>query len=75
MGISPSEVTFETVEPLQHRNISFDLGDQTIPPWFLHWPILLEFKKIHTKMLSCEQKKNQRPWLHFTPKCNLLKGH
>lgn len=80
--VSPSEVSYETVEPSQHCNIL-----TLIYIWmiklplhnFLHWPILLNFLEIcyGPLMLRCEhrrRKKNQRTWFHFTPKCNLLKG-
>lgn len=69
------------MKPLQHCNINFDLHleDKVYPLHnFLHWPILPNFLEIcyGPQMLRCEhrRRKNQRPWFHFTPKCNLLKG-
>lgn len=69
--VSPSEVPFETIEPLRNCKINFDLRDKIISPWFSHWPILLKLRKYRQK-LRCEQKKKSKTMAPFYTKVQFV---
>lgn len=76
--VSPQQVGYET-EPSQHCNINIRMIK--LPPhnvcFYIGPSSLIFYNYVMVQKhrdVNIEEKKNQRTWFHFTPKCNLLKG-